>query len=243
MNNASGAVVGAASNVVYYPASNTHVITYTGEFKGDFFLQDLAPSLVKTFGEKRIAAFGEFFSYLFPPVPVLFSFLLVGYLSSSGFPPLGDTFVIFSGAAFGALGILLGGQLSRVADYHRDARCRGCWKPFACVEFEKPEIRELSTPYSYSINVTRYWKCRHCGCEEARSGDEGIVARKGDESSSSFLNKAICKSCGKKAAYEEFKRPDVKEVRRCLMVGVFTTRYYRCRHCGHEKIGVEKQHI
>ncbi|MFY1112198.1 MAG: hypothetical protein AB3K77_11030 [Methanosarcinaceae archaeon] len=220
-----------------------YIITYGGEYKSDFFLKRLAPSLVSNFGEESISAASELFSYMFPPLLVMFSFLFSGFLSSNlGVPLWVDTFIVVFGIALGVLAVVLGGQFSRITDYHRDARCRECCEPFACEEFEKPDVKELSTPHSYSVKITRYWRCKKCGHEEARTGSEGIVAWKGDPGV--FTPKKIsCRACGKNAACEEFKRPDVKEIKQNFWALITTTRYYRCKYCGHEDIEVEKQRI
>lgn len=234
---------GSTLNIEFHSASSMHIITYGGEYKSDFFLKRLSSSLISNFGEERISAASELFSYMFPPLLVMFSFLFSGFLSSNlGVSLWVDTFIIAFGVALGVLSVVLGEQFSRVADYHRDALCRECCEPFACEEFEKPDVKELSTPHSYSVKITRYWKCKNCGHEEARTGSEGIVTCKGDPGV--FTPKKIsCRACGKNAACEEFKRPDIKEIKKKFWVGVTTTRYYRCKHCGHEDIEVEKQLI
>lgn len=234
---------GSSSNIEFYSASNMHIVTYRGEYKSDFFLKRIAPSLVSNFGEERVSASSELFSYMFPPLLVMFSFLFSGFLSSNlGVPLWVDTFIVTFGIALGVLSVALGEQFSRVADYHRDSRCRACCEPFACEEFEKPDVKELSTPHSYSVKITRYWKCKNCGHEEARTGSEGIVTCKGDPGV--FTPRKIsCRACGKNAACEEFKRPDVKEIKQKFWALITTTRYYRCKHCGQEDIKVEKQRI
>jgi len=234
---------GSSSNIEFYSASNMHIVTYRGEYKSDFFLKRMAPSLVSNFGEEKISASAELFSYMFPPLLVMFSFLFSGFLSSNlGVPLWVDTFIVVFGIALGVLAVALGEQFSRVADYHRDTRCGECCEPFACEEFEKPDVKELSTPHSYSVKITRYWKCKNCGHEEARTGSEGIVTCKGDPGV--FTPRKIsCRACGKNAACEEFKRPDVKEIKKKFWAGVTTTRYYRCKYCGHEDFEVKKQRI
>ncbi|WP_440953910.1 hypothetical protein ACSAZK_09400 [Methanosarcina sp. Mfa9] len=234
---------GSASNIEFHSASGMHIITYGGEYKSDFFLKRLAPSLVSNFGEERISAASELFSYMFPPLLVMFSFLFSGFLSSNlGVPLWVDTFIVVFGIALGVLAVVLGEQFSRIADYHRDARCRACCEPFACEEFEIPDVKELSTPHSYSVKITRYWKCKNCGHEEARTGSEGIVTFKGNPGVFT-PQKMSCRVCGKNAACEEFKRPDVKEIKQKFWALITTTRYYRCKHCGQEDIKVEKQRI
>lgn len=216
------------------PNSDTHIFTYEGGFKKDFFLKESAPGLVWIFGDT--------FFLLVERVP--FFLTVVSFLSSLIFF---DFIEICEGSEWisSLIGLVISvimigeieGYFYGVVDYSRDTKCEKCGEKFAYEEFRKPIIKEVSTPVNYSIEVTRYWRCKYCGHESIRKGSDGFVTKKGELYRAIYLlEKLPCKNCGKTIAYEEYKKPDVKE-RKCGMDSeIITRRYYRCKYCGYENL-------
>lgn len=99
-----------------------------------------------------------------------------------------------------------------------------------------PEIQETSTPYQYTIQVTRYWKCRVCGRENVRKSSEGFITRKGTLKRLSSVSKISCKKCSKTGAYIEYKEPDERKSKVGAHKEIVTRRYYRCKFCKYKDI-------
>jgi len=73
--------------------------------------------------------------------------------------------------------------------------CKNCYKVYAYEETKNPDIKEVSTDDSYTISITRYWKCKYCGYTDITASPENITTRK-----EKMLKKHIkikCENCGK----------------------------------------------
>ncbi|WP_440953915.1 hypothetical protein ACSAZK_09430 [Methanosarcina sp. Mfa9] len=222
--------------VQHIPSSNTYIISYKGEFKTGFFRKKFAPYLLSKFGERSVLIAGK--AYPFLEVMGIFlssvlSMRLVSLLPDIPFS-LGFLFVLIW--SFCYLPFYFKYQSSEVSECLHDVQCKRCGRKFACDESRIPDFREISSPVSYSIEITRYWKCRYCGSEDARTGSEGLLAEKGDGIGSFWLNRIKCAGCGRKRAYEEFKKEDKLTKKHFMGETITFTRYFRCRFCGYEVI-------
>jgi hypothetical protein len=225
-----GSSSGYPVTIRYTPSSNTHIIIHDGGFKKDnFFLKRFTPILIRSFGEPFISLLGKVPDYLVILVWMMFFFLSVEFgLSESYFFP-----IIFF------LMIVLPGltpQLSHAGVYYRNTLCEKCGNEFSCEETKVPEIQEISTPYQYNIQVTRYWKCRVCGYINVRKSSEGSTTKKGKLKRLSSVAKIPCKICGRTDAYIEYKKPDKRKSKVGVHTEFVTRRYYRCKLCKYEDI-------
>lgn len=130
----------------------------------------------------------------------------------------------------------VGKELYDDIDYVKTTKCKNCDKNFAYEERENPVIKEVSTPESYSVMITRYWKCKYCGFEDSTESPENIKASKGAIRNNSKLTPPCCSNCGKKHSYIEFRRPDEKKIYILWNREIITTRYYKCDSCGHVEV-------
>lgn len=219
------------ATIQYTPSSNTHIITYKGDFKEGFFLKDLAPSFIRVFGESFISAVGEIPNSLFITTWFVFSVLLISianhYTSERGI--LLTTLL----SGFGTILVLLKPQYYYIAEHYRNTVCNNCGKEFVCRETEKPNIKEISTPETYSIRITRYWGCKSCRYMNVRESSEGFVTKKEKIMKNSYLAKVQCKRCGKTGTYIEYKKPDIRVSKKDETM---TRRYYKCKFCKYEDI-------
>ncbi|MPM91376.1 hypothetical protein SDC9_138504 [bioreactor metagenome] len=111
--------------------------------------------------------------------------------------------------------------------------CKNCHKVYAYEETKNPEIKEVSTEDSYTISITRYWKCKYCGYMDITASPENITARK--EKKLKKHIKIKCENCGKTELWLEYKKPDERSEE-----NIFTRiRYYKCEYCGHINLKVE----
>ena len=226
-----------SAKVQHIPSSNTHVISYKGEFKTGFFRKKLAPHLLSKFGERSVLIAGKAYPFLGITAIVLSEVLLVRLISLWTDTPFSLEFLLIVLVGISVyLPFIFKYQSSKVSDYLQDVRCERCGRKFACHESRIPDFREISTPVSYSIEITRYWKCKYCGSEDARTGFEGLLAKKGYGIGSFRLNRIKCAGCGRKHAYEEFKKEDMLTKEHLMGEKITFTRYYRCRFCGYEEI-------
>lgn len=228
--------------VKYIRSSDTHIITYKGKIKEDFGLKKFAPLLIEAFGETFLLIAEKILPILAPLILVslIFAFLgsaevmIVDMNSDVGFLSFMLIFLIIL-VPFCFISLLTP-QFSDVVSYYRGSKCETCGKDFSCGEFRIPDIKEISTPDEYSIQITRYWKCRSCGSENVRTSSEGFVTKKEEKMKASSLAKIPCKRCGKTGAYVEYKRPDERKSKCGAHDEIVTRRYYRCKFCGYEDI-------
>jgi hypothetical protein len=123
-------------------------------------------------------------------------------------------------------------------DYVEAPKCKKCNRAHVCEEIEEPDIKEVSTEDSYTVTITRYWKCKYCEHRDSSESSENIIAYKEKKG----IPKEIeCKKCGKVGISPECRNPDIK-MKESKEVAIFiTTRYYRCKYCRHVNIKVEKE--
>ena len=219
------------------PSSNTHIITYKGKLKDGFFRDNIAPYFLKKTGEKGVLIAGKIFPFLYPfgfvilEVALLWLiFLLTGFSF-----PIELSLILFAQLLFFS-SFYFTYQISKVSEYLQDIQCKRCGREFACREIRFPDIREVSTPESYFVEITRYWKCAYCDFEDTRTGSEGLVAEKWFEAGRYRLNRIKCKRCGKTHAYEDLKKGDMIKRERPFSERMTFTWYYRCKFCGYEDI-------
>ena len=228
-----GSSSGYTVTIQYMPSSNTHIFIHEGGFKkNDFFLKGFSPVLIRTFGEPFISLLGRVPDYLI----IIVWFMLLFAIEESG---LSELYAILFILILGPLVIVMLGlrsQLSHAGEYYRDVLCVKCGNEFSCEEAKNPEIEETSTPYQYTIQVTRYWKCRLCGHINAQKSSEGFTTKKGKLNRLSSVAKIPCKRCGKTGAYEEYKKPDESKSKVGAHNEFMTRRYYRCKFCKYEDI-------
>ncbi|WP_410508182.1 hypothetical protein RSJ42_15560 [Methanosarcina hadiensis] len=151
-----GSSSGYPVTIRYTPSSNTHIIIHEGGFKNNnFFLKRFTPVLIRTFGEPSISLLGRVPDYLIAILGLTF-FLLIQFLLSEIYAIL---FILISASLIIAMFELIP-QLSYTGAYYRDTLCEKCGNEFSCEETKVPETQETSTPHQYTIQVTRYWRCR-----------------------------------------------------------------------------------
>jgi len=219
--------------VKYFSDSDTHIITYKGDFRKEKFLKKIAPLVVRILGKNCVLKADDLSSKMKFFFAAFILFLLTYLLVKYG---VADFYVLFTISAF--LFFQLGLRFSSVANYYRNTFCEVCGKEFAYEESEKPDVKEVSTPEDYSFEITRYWKCKYCGQKKVRTLTEDFVAKKGLKMSLSQVAKLPCKKCGKNVMYEEYKKPDLRE-RKCITSNseiATTRRYFICKHCGYKDI-------
>lgn len=216
--------------VTYYsPTTKTHIIEYKGEFQPDIDLGRTADWIIRKFrGNITII---EIVSY---------GLALIFYLLYTVILLLGVSFIETENGWIALAGIImalfcvdLSFKFSKIRSYYQDTKCGKCGKYLACKESELPDIKELSMPEAYSITETRYWKCKFCDYETIRRY-ERHPTKKGKK------NKYKMK-CGKCELNEarEYKKPDIVEIGDTI----YTTRYYKCEHCGYEETRTESEQI
>ena len=128
---------------------------------------------------------------------------------------------------------IVGLGLFSYVKYVKATRCKICNKNYAYEETANPDVREVSTENSYTVAITRYWKCKRCGYIDSDESPEDIVTRKGKIKKPKRI---ICEKCGKSGIYPEYKTPDIKSNE-----SIFTRiRYYKCEYCRHINIEVEE---
>jgi hypothetical protein len=217
------------------PSSTTHTITYKGDLKEGFFLKDFAPGFIRIFGKSFISAVGEI------PNSLLFIiFFIISFFFSAFFLSVANYYTsersillaIFL-SVFVTIAVPLKLQFYYIAEYYRNAMCNNCGKEFICRETEKPDIKEISSPQTYRIRITRYWGCMSCGYINIRESSEGFVTKKGNPMKYSDLAKVQCKRCGKTGTYVEYKNPDIRVSKEDKTM---QRRYYRCKLCNYEDI-------
>ncbi|WP_162197333.1 hypothetical protein [Methanosarcina sp. 1.H.T.1A.1] len=235
-----GSSSGYPVTIRYTPSSNTHVIISEGAFKkNDFFLKRFTPVLIRTFGEPFISFFGKVPDYLISILYVTFLILIAQF-------QLSDTHVIsliLISVPLIFVVFELISQLSYAGEYYRDILCEKCGNEFSCEETKVPEIQETSTPYQYTIQVTRHWKCRTCGFINIRKSSEGFTTKKGSLNRLSSVAKIPCKRCGKTGAYVEYKDPDKSQSKVGAHNEFVTRRYYRCKFCKYEDIKAVQEDV
>lgn len=134
---------------------------------------------------------------------------------------------------------IVGLGLFSYVKYVKATRCKICNKNYAYEETANPDVREVSTENSYTVAITRYWKCKRCGYIDSDESPEDIVTRKGKIKKPKRI---ICEKCGKSGIYPEYKTPDIKCVDDYSGQTFTTIRYYKCEYCRHINLAVEKNY-
>lgn len=211
--------------------TETDTLTMTTQEDIYFFcLQNGAPYLINNWGEKKVRFVGKVFGKL--ALLLLISLILYYFLRDRIVFPYNMTW-LFILLTIGVIifSYFVYDQLTSVADFYINSRCRKCGKDFAYEEFKKPLTRKVSTSENYEITTTKYHKCRYCGDEDLRIQTNYIDCKGKKEK----LTKNACKCCGKENSMKEYRRPDVHTT----YDTVETIRFYKCLDCGYQAITVE----
>lgn len=232
--------------------SETLHITYKGKFY-NFLFKNKAPYLMKLCGKQNLHVAANIFMPLFELificllflsllVPFSFMFMLMPSplvfgesLKNINFFPGHIINSIFFGLLLVTLLIgFIGTILKNVDKYCKDTFCQKCGKDFAYEEIKEPEIKETSTFEDYIITITRHWRCKHCGDEILKTEIMDIYKHKGEKSKVPAEN---CKKCGNKSTINEYKKPDIKELRYKDTI----IRHYKCTYCNHHEIMINEE--
>jgi DNA-directed RNA polymerase subunit M/transcription elongation factor TFIIS len=118
-------------------------------------------------------------------------------------------------------------------NYIKATKCKKCHKVYAYEEMENPDIKEVSTEDTYTVTITRHWKCKYCGYIDNTESPENIDTHKGKKKKPKRI---FCEKCGKSGVYPEYKTPDVRSDE-----FAFTRiRFYKCEQCKYINIAVEE---
>ena len=213
--------------------NNIAILTYEGELK------EYSKSVVKNAQkliEKELRNEEEGWKSLFPRGLVA---IIIGMLIFKKYPILAVIAIIYGFYEMEKLASL---DNSLVLEYLAERRCKKCGKNLAYDEIKKPEVREISTPQDYKINIKRFRKCKYCGHESIEEGSEGFFTRKtkvNDTLRKSLGMRPKCSKCRRVNAYEEFREADT----RIKDPTSTTIRYYRCRYCENIELSIESVNI
>jgi hypothetical protein len=134
--------------------------------------------------------------------------------------------------------LLSGAGILSHEEYVKATKCKKCHREYASEEREEPDIKEVSTEDSYTVTITRYWKCKYCGHRDSSKSSENIKAYKGEKKKP---EKIKCVKCGRQGISPECRNPDIKMEEFTGAANFITTRYYRCKYCRHVNTKVEKE--
>lgn len=217
----------AKGEIKEYPVDFTQYITrYKGEIKNRKIFKWVP--FIKSYGEIAVQTIG-WLSIFLGLIIFIEIFEILEYFISLNFGQstlyLVAIIVPFTGVYTWSTGTFL---LRRVK-YVSATRCKRCYKNYAYEEREEPDIEEISTEDSYTISITRYWKCKYCGHIDSSESPEGIKTYKGTKQKPV---KIMCEKCGKTELNSECRDPDVREENLGMTKIIITTRYYKCKYCG-----------
>lgn len=139
-------------------------------------------------------------------------------------------FLVFLVFVAGMSLCISGFSLTHDVAYVKATNCKKCHSNYAYEEREEPDIKESSTEDSYTVTITRYWKCKYCGYIDSSESSENIKCYKGKKEKPKEIK---CEKCGKTGTSSECRDPDVKEKSSPMSeVTTTTIRYYKCKYCG-----------
>ncbi|KKG14171.1 hypothetical protein EO98_09375 [Methanosarcina sp. 2.H.T.1A.6] len=208
-----------------------YTTTYKGKIKSRRTLKWI-PS-IETYGEAAVHIAGGLrliIAFCLVPLALLFligSFFEEWILYLLFFP----SFIVFMLLLLSGMGILSDEK------YVEATKCKKCHREYAYEEREEPDIKELSTEDSYTVTITRYWKCKYCGHRDSSKSSENIKAYKGEKKKP---EKIKCEKCRRQEISPECRNPDIKVENFTASATLITTRYYRCKYCRHVNIKVER---
>ncbi len=216
--------------ITYYsPSTKTHITEWEGEPTHPIPLEAEANYVIKSTGgnDRIISMYSQVFAILFFILSFFMAFAVPVFEFS------GNKWL----AALAMIGMLiclfLAFNLPATFEYHQDRKCRKCGKYLACEEYKRPEIKEISTPYEYTITETRYYKCKFCGHETTRRYKLYPTRKRKIRNS-----KILCEKC-RKCQGKEYKSPDIMQKNDTII----TKRYYKCENCGYKGIKKETKEI
>ena len=134
---------------------------------------------------------------------------------------------------------IFGLRLFSYVKYVKATRCKICNKNYAYEETANPDIKEVSTENSYTVSITRFWKCKYCGHIDSSESSENIGTRK---EKMKKPKRIICEKCEKSGISHEYKKPDIKCEDNSSGQTFTTIRYYKCEYCRHINLAVEKNY-
>lgn len=201
-------------------------IEYKGKTKGRRFLK-LVP-FINTFGETAVKIIGQ--------VYFIIGFILM-YISIFYYKFINPVTILLLCFVFIVL-IESGTSLPFLEEYVRATKCKNCSREYAYEEIEDPDVKEVSTEDSYTVSITRHWKCKYCGYIDSSESPENIKTCKGEKKKPKQIE---CENCGFTETCPEYRDPDIKKEKLAGKTITTIIRYYRCGHCGHINIEVEKK--
>ncbi|WP_410508814.1 hypothetical protein RSJ42_00600 [Methanosarcina hadiensis] len=136
--------------------------------------------------------------------------------------------------------VLQGISLKSGTKFLKSLKCKRCRRNNAYEEREKPDIREDSTENSYTVKITRYWKCKYCGYLDSTESSENIKCFKIKKKKPTRVK---CEECGATSLVSECRTPDMKIEDYPGGSNITETRYYKCDYCEHINIEAKKTHL
>lgn len=209
-----------------------YTTTYKGKIKSRRNLKWM-PS-IKTHGKAAVHTTGGLIRIIaFCLAPLAPLFLIVSFFEEW------VLYLLFFPSYIVFMLLLLSGEgILSQEEYVEATKCKKCHREYAYEEREEPDIKEVSTEESYTVIVTRYWKCKYCGHKDSSKSSENIKAYKGEKKKP---EKIKCEKCRKQEISPECRNPDIKVENFTASATFITTRYYRCKYCRHVNIKVEKE--
>lgn len=210
---------------------NIVVITYRGEFKEySYFIEVRAGNLRE---KDQCPSKREKFLYWIGILMLLF----VGPLIAEKYPISLVPLLLIG--IYSTMKLNYTEEISCAIRYLEKTKCEKCGKNFAYQEIRKPSVREISTPKSYEICITRNFKCKYCGYIHTEKRSEGYSTCK--RMNYNILQETLgtkpeCRKCGRGNAYNEFRKSDTKS-KNNIMTEI---KYYKCRYCGNIEVKVEE---
>lgn len=222
-------------------AQNICTITYKGKIKERKFLRRVP--FISFLGGTAVRIIG-LITCIFAVIFFLTGIILTGdiydyFLAEMGH--IGDILMLTTGLLILCVFLAsynVGDSLLSSVKYVKATKCKKCGVEYAYEERKEPQIKEISTEDSYSITITRYWKCKYCDHIDSSESPENIKTRKGKFTTCAKIK---CEKCGKEKNYCECRKPDIKEINWPRKTTTITTRYYMCEYCRHLNIEVEKE--
>jgi DNA-directed RNA polymerase subunit RPC12/RpoP len=207
-----------------------YTTTYKGKIRSRKILKWI-PS-IETYGETAVHIPGKLPLIIANLVILALLFLIGSFFEEWILYLLFFTSIVFMFLFLSGTGILSDEK------YVEAPKCKKCHREYAYEEREEPDIKEVSTEDSYTVTITRYWKCKYCGHKDSSESSENIIAYKGEKKEP---EKIECEKCRRQGISPECRDPDIKMEEFKASATFITTRYYRCKYCRHVNIKVEKE--
>lgn len=197
--------------------------------------------LVDTYGETAVKLFG-ILKIILGITGVLIAFIALGKMPENleGLEKylLGTVILVIFYVS--STLVLEGISSHSSAMFLKSLKCKQCGRKNAYEEREKPDIREDSTENSYTVTITRYWKCKYCGYLDISESSENIKCFKMKKKKPTKIK---CEECGVTSLVSECRNPDMKIEDHPGGSNITEIRYYKCDYCGHLNIETKKTRL